>query len=361
MKPAWDAFKASTRFLARPALNAAMLMVAATLLFGSTAYGNEDAGAVAADATKQMTAKMENAKATFMKAVTEGDPEAMMTLVTDYGIPVIIAIAVLFFGYIVAGFFGRWAGNIVGKQVDQTLGRFAGKMVKTLVFLFIGMGLLSYYGIELTSVAAIIAAAGFAIGMALAGTISNFAAGVMLLLFRPFKIGDYVNIAGTAGTVEAIDLFTTQLNTPDNRRLIVPNNEIFGTTIENATHNQNRRVDVSVGCDYSACLDETRATLESAVEGIEGIVPEPAAQVYLVDLGDSAVNWQVRVWAKTTDYWAVRERVTVAVKKSLDAANIGIPFPQMDIHVNQATAEDALTRPRRRETPVLQTNVSKSA
>lgn len=353
MKAAWNAIVAR-----HPRLFATAVVI--VFLSGGPAMAAEDAGQVAADATKQVTQKVDSAKTTFMQAIN-GDTEAMMSLVTDFGIPIAIAIAVLFFGYVIAGAIGRMASNFVSRQVDQTLGRFAGKIVKTLTFLFIAMGVLSYYGIELTSVAAILAAAGFAVGMALAGTISNFAAGVMLLLFRPFKIGDYVIVAGTAGTVEEIDLFTTQLNTPDNRRLIVPNGEVFGATIENATHNQHRRVDVSVGCDYSACLDQTRATLESAIVGIEDIVSEPPTQVYLVDLGDSAVNWQVRVWTTPAKFWAVRENVTVAVKKSLDAAGIGIPFPQMDVHLNNPPQDDTPTKPRRREIPMVQANMNTPA
>ena len=359
MSAAWDAIKIALR---KKWTRVAIAASSASLLSGGNAYGEEDAGSVAAKATEQVTAKVESAKENFVAAVTEGDTDAMIALVTEFGIPLVIAIAVLFFGYMVASFIGRTSNKFVSKRVDPTLGRFTGKIAKTLTFLFIAMGLLSYYGIELTSLAAILAAAGFAIGMALAGTISNFAAGVMLQLFRPFKIGDYVIIAGTSGTVEGIDLFTTQLNTPDNRRLIVPNSEIFGTTIENATHNQYRRVDVSVGCDYSACLDETRATLEGAIKDIPNTVSEPASQVYLMDLGDSSVNWTVRIWAKPADYWAVREDVTVAVKKALDAAGIGIPFPQMDVHLSQPLAdESAPTRPRRREMPMVQATMNPPA
>ena len=239
----------------------------------------------------------------------------------------------------VAGKLGSWAGAFVTRQVDTTLGRFAGKVVKAAVFLFVLMGVMSYFGFDVTSLAAILAAVGFAVGMALSGTIGNFAAGIMLLLFRPFKIGDYVVMAGTEGVVEEIDLFTTQLNTLDNRRLIVPNGEVFGTTIENVTHNQYRRVDVNVGCDYEACLDRTRATLEAAITDIPDAVSHPAPEAYLMDLGDSAVNWQVRVWCKPIHYWAVRQDLTAATKKALDAAEIGIPYPQLDLHISQDDAE----------------------
>lgn len=194
--------------------------------------------------------------------------------------------------------------------------------------------------INVAGFAAILAAAGFAIGMALQGTLGNFAAGVMLLIFRPFKIDDYIVVADTEGTVEEIDLFTTRLNALDNRHLIIPNGEIFGAKLENYSRNQVRRVDVNVGAAYSADLDSTRAALLRAVSKVceqtaeaVGSVDTPQAQVYLMELGASSVNWQLRVWCCPEDYWDVRERLTAAAKVSLDQSGISIPFPQMDVHV----------------------------
>ncbi|MEM7316680.1 MAG: mechanosensitive ion channel family protein, partial [Planctomycetota bacterium] len=184
-----------------------------------------------------------------------------------------------------------------------------------------------------TSFAAILAAAGFAVGMALQGTLSNFAAGVMLLVFRPFKVGDYISVAGSEGVVEEIDLFTTRMNSLDNRHLIVPNSSIFGETIENFTKNDLRRVDVNVGAEYKADLRHTRQVLSDAIAVIPGGVSDPAPEVYLVELADSSVNWQCRVWCRPENYWEVRQRVTTVAKDALDNAGIGIPFPQMDLHV----------------------------
>ena len=322
----------------------------------NSVFATEDVGEAGKQVADQMTQKMDAAKGEFMKAIN-GERDSQIALFTQYLLPVLAAAGVLFVGYIVASAIGRWIGAFVSKQVDETLGRFAGKAVKTLVMMFTLMGVASYFGFDVTSLAAILAAVGFAVGMALSGTIGNFAAGIMLLLFRPFKVGDYVVMAGTEGVVEAIDLFTTQLDTLDNRRLIVPNGEVFGATIENATHNEFRRVDVNVGCDYEADLDLTRTTLEAGITKIPGAVADPAPQVYLMDLGDSAVNWQVRVWCRPVDYWGVRQDLTYATKKSLDAADIGIPYPQMDIHVTHAD-EEVLQKPRRREGQMLHANLS---
>ncbi len=313
-----------------------------------------------AEATSQVTAataeKLEKAKGTLIEAIN-GDTDAMLALFTEYLLPVVIAAMAIFLGYLVAGFIGQKASRFISKQVDQTLGQFAGKAVKTVTFLFVLMAVLGYFGFSFTSVAAILAAAGFAVGMALSGTLGNFAAGIMLLIFRPFKVGDYVVMAGTEGTVQEIDLFTTQLNTLDNRRLIVPNGEVYGTTIENVTHNHFRRVDVNVGCDYEACLDVTRATLEAAIATIPNTVSDPPPQAYLDELGDSSVNWQVRVWCRPQFYWDVRQDLTVATKKALDSAGIVIPYPQLDIHLTPAD-EATVTKPRRRDAPILQANLA---
>ena len=157
----------------------------------------------------------------------------------------------------------------------------------------------------------------------------------MLLIFRPFKVNDMVEVGGTRGKVHEIQLFTTVLDTPDNRRITVPNGNIFSDTIENETFHDTRRVDVAVGTDYPADLDETRAVLLRAANSVKGRLTDKEPVAYLDSLGDSCINWSVRVWAKTEDYWTVKDRLTLAVKNSLDEAGIGIPYPQMDVHVDQ--------------------------
>lgn len=249
-------------------------------------------------------------------------------------------LAMLFIGYLVASWVGRVVGSVVTKRVDVTLGKFLSKAVRNVILIVIAMVVLEQqYKINIAGFAAILAATGFAIGMALQGTLGNFAAGVMLLAFRPFKIDDYIEVADTQGTVEEIDLFTTRLNTVDNRHVIVPNAEIFGAKLENYTRNSVRRVDVNVGAAYEANLDQTRAALTQAVNRIVAEMSEdakldvPMPQVYLMKLGASSVDWQLRVWCDPANYWAVREKLTEAAKLELDKAAIGIPYPQMDVHV----------------------------
>lgn len=275
---------------------------------------------------------LDKAKSVFLGAL-RGEKEAVDQVFESYLLPAIAAVVLMIVGYMVASFIGRTVGQIVATRVDLTLGKFLARMVTNVILLLVGLGVLGFFGVDVTSFAAIIAAGGFAVGMALQGTLSNFAAGVMLLVFRPFKVGDYIVVSGIEGSVEEIDLFTTKLNSLDNRHLIVPNGQIFGAVIENCTRNEVRRVDVNVGVDYSADLRHTRQVLTKAVSVIPGGMTQPEPEVYLVDLGDSSVNWQLRVWCRPANYWDVRQRVTTAAKDSLDAAQIGIPFPQMDLHV----------------------------
>lgn len=218
-------------------------------------------------------------------------------------------------------------------KFDETLSIFLAKMLRWAILLLVGMTCLSYFGVETTGFAAVIGAAGLAIGLAFQGTLSNFAAGAMLLIFRPYKVGDEVNIAGHTGTVREIELFTTDIDTPDNRRITVPNGSIFGSVIENITHNPVRRFSVDVGAAYSADVDATRAALERAIKTATMLVPVPASAVVLVNLGASSVNWVVNCWTKRETYGDAKQQVIRAVKMELDRSGIGIPFPQLDIHL----------------------------
>jgi len=220
-------------------------------------------------------------------------------------------------------------------KFDPTLSKFLATMSYWGLMLLAILTSLSVFGIETTSFAAVIGAASLAVGLAFQGTLSHLASGVMLLIFRPFKVGDVVNIGGVLGKVDEIDLFTTKIDTPDNRRIIVPNSAVFGATIENATFHPVRRVDVAVGTDYNANLDLVRQTLEGVVASFPGLLQDPnrAHAIVLTGLGDSSVNWEVRVWANTGDFAKVKEGLTRAVKVGLDAAGIAIPFPQRDLHI----------------------------
>ncbi len=265
--------------------------------------------------------------------------EHWMEVLRDRGPSVLLALLALFVTFRVA----RIASNLTVRaseraKVDRTLALFFGKLVRWLVVVLGLLVVLGMFGIETASFAVVLGAAGFAIGMALQGTLGNFASGVMLLVFRPFRVGDVVNVGGITGKVLEIGLFSTQLDTPDGRRIIVPNGSVYGSTIENVTHNPKRRADVAVGVDYAADLDRTREVLEKAAASVPQRDPELGHQVVCTGLGASSVDWVVRVWCRTEDYWPCKEATTVAIKKELDAAGIGIPFPQLDVHLDQAVS-----------------------
>jgi small conductance mechanosensitive channel len=261
--------------------------------------------------------------------------ESIWDVVVLYIPDVLLVIGLIIGLWLLAGWVRRLVISSLNRtRFDVTLTKFFGNMTRYAILVMGFLAILSYFGIQTTSFAAVIGAAGLAIGLAFQGTLSNFAAGMMLLAFRPFKVGDVVSVAGVTGKVDEIELFVTKFDTPDNRRIIVPNSSIFGSTIENVTFHSRRRCDVEVGTDYGADLAEVRRVLEAAAAGVEGRLEDPPPQVVLVNLGDSSINWQVRVWCNTPDFFAVKERTTHDVKNALDAAEIGIPFPQMDVHVD---------------------------
>jgi small conductance mechanosensitive channel len=272
-----------------------------------------------------------------MESLTQWLSPEMLTKITDYVVRVAGVLLLLFIARIVAG----WARRLVitgleSAQFDLTLTKFFGNLARYTILVLAVLACLGVFGVETTSFAAVIAAAGFAIGLAFQGTLSNFSSGVMLLTFRPFELGDYIVAAGQQGTVDEIGLFTTKLHTLDNRKIIIPNSEVAGGIIENYTSEPLRRVDVNVGVEYSADLRKAREVLEAVVQADPQREDGEKSYAYLMDLGDSSINWQLRVWAKPGNYWAVRERVTQAAKEALDSAGIGIPFPQMDVHMKNA-------------------------
>lgn len=242
----------------------------------------------------------------------------------------------IFIGYMVAKYVMRVISQPVCRRVDETLGKFIGNMVFYSIMLGVVGAVLSTIGVPLGGLAAMLAAAGFAIGLAFQGTLSNFAAGVLMLVFRPFKVGDVVTAASVSGRVNEIDLFTTTLDTFDNRRIIVPNSSIAGGTIENMTHHQHRRVEVLARVDYAADLQVTRAALQGAIDHLAEHTIQGEGRggtVRLAGLSESAVQWKVRLWVASSDYWTVNELLIAEVKTQLDAAGVSIPFPQMDVHV----------------------------
>jgi small conductance mechanosensitive channel len=263
-------------------------------------------------------------------------PTQWVSLAEYYGTRVALLFVLLTLAWTLAG----WASSFVKTSLrrlrfDETLTLFLAKLTWWGIILLAALACLSRFGVETASFAAILGATGFAIGLAFQGTLSNFAAGAMLLIFRPYKVGDTVNVAGLMGKVDEIELFTTTIDTSDNRRIIVPNSSIFGAVIENVTFHKKRRVDVAVGVSYAADIDETRRVLTEAANAAEGAYTEPEPSIVLVGLGASSVDWTVQVWAPTSEFGSVKQSLIRAVKMNLDAAGLEIPFPQMDLYVKQ--------------------------
>lgn len=265
------------------------------------------------------------------------DPEALTAFAVDLAWAIGQVVLILVIAWIIAGWVAARIRNRgeKSKRLDTTLSLFFSNMARWAILALGVITAIGILGIPTASFAALIAAAGLAVGLALQGSLGNFASGVMLLIFRPFKVGDYINAAGTAGTVKEIQLFATILDTPDNRRLIVPNGEVFGSTIENVSFHETRRCDVAVGTDYGADLDEVRAVLTKAAEALPQKLADKDVAIVLQELGDSSIGWSVRVWVNAADFWPAKDELTRLTKKHLDEAKIGIPFPQMDVHLDK--------------------------
>jgi len=250
-----------------------------------------------------------------------------------YGIRVIAALAIFIIGRWVAKGIRNLIRRIMTRgKLDQTLISFVCNVSYVLLLVFVIIAALSKLGIETTSLIAILGAASLAVGLALRGSLSNFAAGVMMIIFRPFKVGDYIDGGGTSGTVEEIQIFNTQLKTPDNKTVIVPNAKIFGDKIVNYSAKGTRRVDMTFGIGYDDDIDKARAVIREIIDGDERVLKDQAIVVAVNELADSSVNFTVRVWTKSGDYWAFLWDTTEAVKKRFDTEGISIPYPQQDVH-----------------------------
>jgi len=296
----------------------------------------------AADQVESVVNPVSSGFSEFVSRISQGDMSAdtWILLWDSVGKPVALALVLIIAVLLVAG----WARRLTSKacrrtKVEETLARFLGNMVRYIILLAGGITILGTLGVETTSFAAVLAAAGFAVGMALSGMLGNVAAGVMLLFFRPFKVGDVVSAGGVTGKVFEIGLFTTTFDTPDNRRIIAPNSSIFDGTIENVSHHKTRRVSVEVGTDYGADIDKARGVLLATAKACTGVLNDPQPGVALTGLGGSSIDWAVRVWVNAEDYWAVMDQLTRDVKYALDNAKIGIPYPQMDVHLDGKVAQ----------------------
>ncbi len=258
----------------------------------------------------------------------------MLEYVTLYGFRLLGAILIFIVGRWVAKLARKIIERMMNKsEVDATLVKFTGNLAYGILMVVVVLAALNQIGVQTTSFIAIIGAAGLAIGFALQGSLSNFAAGIMMIIFRPFKVGDFIMAGGEAGIVEEIALFTTQMRSPDNKTIIVPNSGITGGNITNFSTKETRRVDLVIGVSYQDDLKKVKAVLADILEKDERVLKDPAPTIGVVELADSSIDFAVRPWVKAADYWGVYFDTLQTIKERFDAEDISIPFPQRDIHV----------------------------
>jgi len=255
-------------------------------------------------------------------------------LAAAYGLKVIAAVVIFIVGKWLSGVLSRALGKaMLRAKTDEILVKFVRNIVYTALLAFVVLAALAQLGIQTTSFIAVIGAAGLAIGLALQGSLANFAAGVMLIIFRPFKVGDFIEAGGTSGVVEEIMIFSTKMKSPDNKQLYVPNGGIISGTIVNYSAKDQRRVDLVFGCGYGDDIKQAKALLEEIVTGNPLVLDDPAPTIGVLELGDNSVNFAVRPWVNSADYWNAYFQITEAVKERFDAAGLSIPFPQRDVHL----------------------------
>jgi small conductance mechanosensitive channel len=292
--------------------------------------------AKAADSLAAITATVEPWLSAGRK-LRIGDLDGLQELLWLLLVPLAKAAIVLTIGYLAARYLSKWLAAPIHRRVDRTLGCFVEKLFYRGTIGIAVLLVLNYFGVQATSFAAVLAAMGFAIGLAFQGTLANFASGFLLMVFRPFKVGDMVVASGVTGRVTEVDLFTTIVDTPDNRRLIIPNSAISGHTIENMTYHPIRRLEIPIGIAYSADMDATREALWQAVSAANDSLvqlDERQPQVALVGFGASTVDWKVTAWVETQGLGEARDRLVYCMKKELDRRQIPIAFPQLDVHLD---------------------------
>lgn len=256
-----------------------------------------------------------------------------------FALNLLAAIAIFFVGRIVAGILRRVLEKVMNRaKFDATLSRFLSHIAYALMITFVIIAAIDRLGVDTTSFAAILAAAGLAIGLALQGSLSNFASGVMLILFKPMKVGDFVEAGGAKGNVEDIHIFNTLICTPDNVLMTIPNSQITSGKITNFSAKDTRRIDLVIGCGYDDDLKAVKSYLEETLAADERILADPAPVVAVDELGDSSVNFIVRPWVNRSDYGAVKWDLLEKIKTDFDARGFNLPFPQRDIHVHNVPA-----------------------
>jgi len=267
------------------------------------------------------------------------DFQMMLPWIVSAGMSILGAIIALIVGLKLIGWITRLIGQrLQGRDLDQSLVSFMVSIARIGLQILLVISISSVLGMQMASFIAVVAAASFAVGLALQGSLANFAGGVLLLIFKPFETGDFIEAGGYTGTVQEIQVFHTALNTPDNRRVIIPNGNLSNSAAVNYSANPTRRIDFRFGVGYEDDIDEVKSILSDVANGHELIAQEPAPQVKLAEHEDSSVVFLLRVWCRGEDYWAVYYDIMETVKRSFDREGISIPYPQMDIHMQKGDA-----------------------
>ncbi|MEW6488938.1 MAG: mechanosensitive ion channel domain-containing protein [Thermodesulfobacteriota bacterium] len=264
----------------------------------------------------------------------EFSADKLLEAVQFWGLKAVMAVAIFVIGRIVARVLRNSLRAALRRgKVEETLVSFASNLTYALLMVMVIIATLNQLGVQTTSFIAVLGAAGLAVGLALQGSLANFAAGILMIIFKPFKVGDFVEAAGTMGIVEEIEIFTTKLRTPDNKQIIVPNNQITNGNITNFSAKETRRVDLVVGVSYGDDLNRVQAVLEDILSKDERILSDPAPTIGVLALGESSIDFAVRPWVPSGDYWPTLFDLNKTIKERFDAEGICIPFPQRDVHL----------------------------
>ena len=263
----------------------------------------------------------------------------LQTTGLDLGLNLLAAIVIFYVGRTIARVLTKGVRKVMESQsVDPILVSFVGSLVQWGLMAFVIIAAITKLGVQTASLVALIGAAGLAVGLALQGSLANFAAGVLIVLFRPYRVGDWVEAAGVAGSVLQVQVLTTLLQTADNKQIIIPNGQIMSSIITNYNANNTRRVDMVIGVGYSEDIDKVRRTIQDVVQADSRVLQNPKCQVAVSELGETRVNFVVRPWVKSADYWDVMFDLTEAIKKRFDKEGIAIPYRQREVHVFQDSA-----------------------
>ena len=270
-----------------------------------------------------------------LEGLMQQAPEFIMA----YGLKALAALVIFIIGKYFAGVAKRLTDKVLSsRKVDQTVVSFVANLAWAIVFVFTIIATLGQIGVQTASLVAVIGAAGLAVGLALQGSLSNFASGVLMVLFRPCRVGDFVEAAGVAGVVDEITIFSTKLRTGDNKLIIAPNSAIMNGTITNYSALEKRRIDLVIGVSYASDIAKTKKVIAEVLDNNAFVLKDPGYTIGLAELADSSINFVVRPWVSTGDYWPAHFEVLEQIKNALDAADIEIPFPQMDLHVKELAA-----------------------